>query len=283
MKYYHKYFRKKKGKIKILENAKKYVQLKFKGFSTIENKVSALPKDNLFAKVKYSKKILKQNGKKNILIAAHHFSDAPNAFGRFLFNDFYEWIDYLGLKSNNSKHNWYIKFHPSEFESNKETANFFLNKYKNLKLIPNHIKHGQLIHEGIDLVLTVYGTIGFEYAFFGVPVINAGKNNPHISYKFNYHPSNISDYNNAIQNFKKLKLNFNKNFFYEYFHMRYLDGFYLFNDEVDNANSHEQYNYHSPEIYKKWLENFNLEKDKQLKKHILNFINSNEFRCKKMV
>ena len=151
------------------------------------------------------------------MIAAHHFSDAPNAFGRFLFNDFYEWVDFLGKKTNELDYNWYIKFHPNEFESNKSTINFFLRKYKKLKLIPNNIKHSQLIAEGIDLVLTVYGTIGFEYAYFKIPVVNAGQNNPHIAYKFNFHPKNLSDYNFAIKNFNKLKFNFKKFFFMNIF------------------------------------------------------------------
>ena len=33
---------------------------------------------------------------KNILISCHDFTDSPNAYGKFIFNDFYEWINYLG-------------------------------------------------------------------------------------------------------------------------------------------------------------------------------------------
>ena len=39
-----------------------------------------------------------QKLKKKILIAAHHFSDAPNVYGKFIFSDFYDWIDFLGKK-----------------------------------------------------------------------------------------------------------------------------------------------------------------------------------------
>ena len=64
--------------------------------------------------------------------------------------------------------------------------------------------------------------------------------------------------------------------------MRYLDGFYLFDDEIDNADTFNEYDYHSPEIFEKWLKSFTLKKDLKLRKHLINFINSKEFRCKKL-
>ena len=43
----------------------------------------------------------------------------------------------------------------------------------------------QLIKEGIQCVLTVRGTIAWEYAWFGIPVVNACNNHPHNGYSFN--------------------------------------------------------------------------------------------------
>lgn len=280
MKYYEQYFSKKKNKKELLRKAKKLIDLKFSGYRTIENKCSQFPKDNLFKNIKYKNKILTQNNKKNILIAAHHFSDNPNVYGRFLFSDYYEWIDFLGKKSNNSKYNWYIKFHPLEFDFNKKIAEYFLEKYRNIKLIPNNIKHSQLISEGIDLVLTVNGTIGFEYAYFGKHVINAGLNNPHIAYNFNYHSKSISNYEYAIDNFSKLKLNFKKEQFYKYFYMRYLDSFYLFSDELDNNEDISFYQ--TPQVYQKWLNSYNKTIEKKIREHITNFILSRNYRCSRM-
>ena len=38
------------------------------------------------------------------------------------------------------------------------------------------------------MFLLCYGTVGYEYAYHGLTVINASKTNPHIQYKFNLHP-----------------------------------------------------------------------------------------------
>ena len=41
-------------------------------------------------------------------------------------------------------------------------------------------------NEGINAGLTVHGTVGSEYPYFNVPIVNASKNNPHMMYDFNY-------------------------------------------------------------------------------------------------
>ena len=255
------------------------IEKKFSGEATIENKISALPEGSPFKKENFGSRILSKNNKKKILIAAHHFSDAPNVYGKFIFNDFYDWVDFLGKKSENTNYEWYIKFHPMEFKANKKTSEYFLKKYKNLNLIDRDISHSQLIHEGISLVLTVYGTIGLEYAYFGIPVINAANNNPHKAYNFNYHAKNTQDYNNAIDNFESLNLNYDKNQIYEYFYMRYLNSFYLFEDEIQNISN--SIDYQSPLIYNKWLNYLNGDIDKNLKNTISKFVESKKFRCTK--
>ncbi len=268
------------ARLNSIKEGKKYIDRKFSGEKTIENKVTALPAESPLMTKNFNKRVLGFNQKKKILIAAHHFSDAPNAFGKNIFNDFYDWIDFLGKKTINSNNDWYIKFHPLEFDSNKVTIDFFLKKYPKLKLIDKNITHSQLINEGIDLILTVYGTIGLEYAYFKKPVINAGKINPHCSYEFNYHAENINDYDYAIDNFEKINLNYDKNFLYEYFYMRYLHGFYLFPDEIENDNNN--INYQSSFVYEKWMNICNNDLDEKLKNHIKSFVDSSEFRCTKV-
>ena len=154
--------------------------------------------------------------------------------------------------------------------------NFFLKKYPRFTLINSNISHSQLISEGIDLVLTVYGTIALEYAYFKIPVINASINNPHISYNFNYHPKNIKEYKNAIINFKKLNINFDKKQIYEYFFMRYLCTFYIFPDQLTNPGPLSQ-EYTS---YQKWLNIFNETLHFTTNSKIKKFIQSNKYRMK---
>ena len=262
--------------------SKKFVEKKFLGERTIENKVSNLPDEKLFGKTQFSKKLIKNKNKVNCLIAAHHFSDAPNVWGEFLFVDFYEWVDFLGNLSNKLDYDWYIKLHPLDFKKNEKTIKYFLKKYKNFNLVPQKTSHTQLISEGIDLVLTVYGTIGFEYAYHSIPVINASQNNPHISFKFNLSPKSIDEYEKSIRNFKDLELNFDKNLFYEYYYMRYINNFYLFSDELslDNNRSLEQFDDHSPDIYRKWFKLFSENEHKKFYSKISKFIDSGKYRYK---
>lgn len=267
-------------RIKSILQGKKFIDRKFAGEKTIENKVTALPGESPLKTKNFTDKVLRINKKNKILIAAHHFSDSPNAFGRNIFNDFYDWVDFLGKKSSNSEYDWYIKFHPLEYDANKDTVKFFLKKYPTLKLIDKNITHSQLISEKINVILTIYGTIGLEYAYFNIPVINAGSKNPHCSYNFNYHAKNIDDYNYAIDNFEKIKLNYDKKYIYEYFYMRYLHGFYLFPDELEN--DYGNIDYQSCLIYGKWMNIHNEKLNIKLRDHIKSFVDSSSFRCVKI-
>jgi len=259
--------------------SKEYVDKKFSGKKTIENKISNLPPNKLFGNVKFKKKIIKDKNKTNCLVAAHHFSDAPNAWGGLLFDDFFEWIDFLGNLSNELDYDWYIKFHPMDFKDNLDTVNFFLKKYKKFHLIERDTSHEQLISEGINLVLTGFGTIGFEYAYFKIPVINASINNPHISFDFNAHPSSIKEYKDSIINYKDLKINYDKKQLYEYFFMRYLNNFSLYPDELSrDTNMEPGAGDHSSLVYKKWLNLFNEEFNKDLKYKLTNFIDSDQYK-----
>jgi hypothetical protein len=44
-----------------------------------------------------------------------------------------------------------------------------------------------LVNSGFAAAFTAYGTVGHEFPYFGIPVVNAG-DNPHIDYGFCAHP-----------------------------------------------------------------------------------------------
>lgn len=248
---------------------------KFSGKKTIENKVSLLPSNKLFGDVLNLKRVLKKNEKTKCLIAAHHFSDAPNAWGRLLFNDFYDWVQYLGELSERLDYDFYIKFHPMDQKENTKTAEFFLNKYKRFNLVNPNVSHEQLIQEGINLVLTAYGTIGMEYAYHNIPVINASINNPHINFSFNHNPTNLKEYEWSIKNYKDLDIQFNKDEISEYFYMRYLNAFYLYPDELTNTDIEPT---HTAKAYSRWLNIFSISYHENLLKKIEYFINTKNFK-----
>ena len=135
------------------------------------------------------KKVLNVSKKKKILIAAHDFIDAPHVFGPgcILFNDFCDWLNFLYDLSKETDYEWYIKSHPHQSKKSDQIFEDFIINKKSFIKIPKHTSHIQIAKEGINCVLTVYGTIAWEYAYFKIPVINASYFNPHMSYNFNLH------------------------------------------------------------------------------------------------
>jgi hypothetical protein len=67
--------------------------------------------------------------------------------------------------------------------------------------------NSDLIEQGIDVVLTVYGTIAFEAAELGALVIGASKRAPHSNYKFALCPESIAEYEDFLLNVDTLKKN----------------------------------------------------------------------------
>ena len=132
-------------------------------------------------------RLLSESEKLKILVATHCFFDSPHSYGFNAFPDFWEWLHFIGRFSEQVDHEFYLKTHPDYLPGNMEILQYFLRTYPRFQLLPSDASHHQLIREGISVALTVYGTIGMEYAALGIPVVNASLNNPHVAYGFNYH------------------------------------------------------------------------------------------------
>ena len=216
----------KKTKIKLLNDAKKNLNLRFSGKEDVRYKI-ARPIKSVFSNTQIYKN--KNRGKnKNILIAAHCFMDAPHVYGDMIFNDFFDWLTFLGKITTKKKYdkniNWYIKVHPSLYDRNIKIFQRFIEKFPKFKLVDKFETHNFLINNiGIDAVLTVYGSIAHEYPLFNIPVLNAGTN-PHMGYKFSITPKSKLDYENFIDNLlsKNKKMKIQKKQIYEFYAMHHL-------------------------------------------------------------
>ena len=85
-----------------------------------------------YGKIK-KKRLIKVSKKIKILIAAHCFSDSPHSYGYNIFDDFYDWIENLGIISEKTDYDWYVKTHPDYIESSKLTLIKLIKKYPKLK------------------------------------------------------------------------------------------------------------------------------------------------------
>jgi hypothetical protein len=232
----------------------------------------------------YSNKILKSKIKKTnnlkVLIATHCFFDNPHPYGKNLFVDFYEWIDFLGKISKKTNYDWYIKLHANYLPGTKEIIEYFIKKYPSIKYLPNNYSHHQIIKEGVNIALTCFGTIASEYPMYDRNVINCSTNNPHIDYNFSISPKSLKEYKKLLLNLGKIKNNINKNEIYEFYVMNnILRTPWLMDDYEDLVTSSKGYYFQfTPEMFSHWLKkNFSVEKHEILTNKINQFIESNDY------
>ncbi len=279
-------FLSKKEKLKARTEGLKVLKNRISGSSGVKSGHSYISKSSFKKSYKNKKKLLLNNNKINVLIATQDFFDAINVFGRFIFNDFYEWLYFLGKVSKKTNYNWYIKDHPNYAGKYKKYQPFTTNitkeickKFPNIKRIPPSTPHNQLINEGIDVVLTVFGSVQFEYPFFNVPVITASNNVQSNNYNFSIKSLNKKDYLNKILNLKKIRPKLKIKEICEFYYMNFI----FHNQEIVyplynkfNLTKKKWDLYWSEEFYKFWYENFSLEQHNEILNTIDNFYKSKD-------
>jgi len=226
-------------------------------------------------------RLLRVSDKKKILIATHCFFDSPHSYGKNIFPDFYEWMDFLGKMTECTDYDWYIKTHPDFLPGTKEIIDSFIVRYPKFTLLPCDASHHQIIAEGINLALTSYGTIAFEYAALGIPVINASMNNPHVAYDFNLHAPDTETYRSMLLDLDKLDLRIDKRQVYEYYFMRYIhntEDIFFENYEESLAEIGGYNSQFTCMAYKKWIAEWTPSRHDMIVKALHAFVASSKFR-----
>ena len=191
-----------------------------------------------------------------VLIATHCFFDNPRAYGGMLFNDFYEWISYLGEISTVTDYDWYIKTHRDFLPGTVEALAELTNRYPKLKLINPETSWHQLREEGVSIILTCYGSVGHELPLLGFKVINAGYN-PHVAYKFNWHAKSVADYKSILLNLETLGEIQELDSIYEFYFVHYKlskQGGFLFDSYDEMCEYLKNPGVHSNEIFRRVLD-----------------------------
>lgn len=228
------------------------------------------------------KRVLKNDKKFKVLIAPHSFCDAPHQLGRHLFPDYFEWLKFIILNAS-KKYDWYIKCHPNfvdYFDNTLSVVKKMIKLNTSIKYLNPLISHNQLIKEGINAVITCHGTIGSEYPYFNLLVINASNSNPHIKYKFNIHPRSINSLKKILNNLDKQKIIIKKKEVLEYYFMKniYFSNDWLFENFEELIKYCGGYkNIYTNKCYGFWLKTWNKEKQNKLTNSINNFISSKNY------
>ncbi len=273
-----------KYKTKALNYSKKQIERRFSGEVGINMYYSTM---SSFTDYKYKKRVIKKSNKTKILIASHCFLDSPHCYGKnSIFPDFYEWFDFLGKLSQKKNYEWYVKTHPNYKAETKKVVDDFVKKYPKIKLISPEISHHQIIKEGINCAITVHGTIAWEYAYFGIPVISCSKNNPHINFNFTYHANSIKKIKWAVDNINRLNLNFSKKEIYKFYFMNnvfrqsdwFLDDLDKFIHKIGGNK-----NLSRMKFYDSWIDEFNEKKFNRTYKLLENHLAKHNFLIPKKI
>ncbi len=264
-------------KIKGLKLSKKKIYQRINGIDNSEiNSAKSSPYD-----LKFRKNIIKKSSRIKVLVATHCFLDSPHIFGNFFFPDFMQWLLFLNKISKKTNYDWYIKSHPNFNPITHKLLKDFVKKNKNFTLLPINYGHKQILSEKINFALTVYGTIGWEYAYMGIPVINASKNNPHYNYKFNINPNSLREYENILLNLNSTKIKINKSEITQFYLMAYIYHVvdWVFRDQKQLKKAVNNFNKSFEKgTYINWIKSFNMEKHNKIIQSLNNFLKSKKFK-----
>lgn len=146
------------------------------------------------------------NGKKNVVIMAHCFTDAARCSSFLLYRDYYNWLEEtLKIASTISGVNWIVKAHPTRRHYGEGDEVFMLTeRYNtgNLTYMPDEFST-TVVPQIADAIVTCVGTAGVEFACFGIPVIIAGRA-WYSGYGFTVEPKTVWEYKRALQNVDKM-------------------------------------------------------------------------------
>jgi hypothetical protein len=194
-----------------------------------------------------------------------------------------EWLEWLALYSKESKFDWFIKAHPAFFPSDVVFLNEYCARNPHIRFVSSEYSNKELVDQGINVVLTVYGTIAFEMAYLGILVVNASEFAPHSNYSFSISPRSIPDYKSTLDNLKTLtsNLQIDKNDIYHFYDLHHLrrNYYWLFDTTFHEITNGFGVDYSDPlEIFCFYLEL--LENQSYLtetKRKISNFIKSDSY------
>lgn len=255
--------------------AKKELDLKFKGKQTKDTAERIGKKIKPVLQYEKLTKIKKRS--KNILIALHSIYDAPHVYGNWVFLDQYEYLKFLGKKSNELKDfNWLVKIHPVLFDKEFNLVNDIIKNYPNLKILNKNITNAEILKRGVKCVLTAYGNISYEFGYLGIPSILCSKNHPFKGFEFIKDSSNIREYNNILNNIKNLDHAINIKDICKFYYIRFLKRGHMFPNFNELCSKiGEQVN--TPIIFEKWLEVADIKYHRKINLKIKKFVKSNKF------
>ncbi|WP_457563540.1 hypothetical protein [Caminibacter pacificus] len=178
-------------------------------------------RNSSFSSEECDQKIFFSSSSPKIVVMLPDFFDSPHIYRFLLFPDFWEWIVYTLELAQKTSFEWYVKPHPNALPGNEKIVARLKKMFPKIVFLDPRISNRCLLKENVASVFTAYGSVGHEFPYYGIPVVNAG-DNPHIAYSFNFHPSTIDEYKNFVLNAGDLKLDIDRREIEEFYYMHYI-------------------------------------------------------------
>lgn len=141
--------------------------------------------------------------KKNVVIMAHTFTDAVFNYGELYFRDYYDWTEQtLKLAGENREVNWILKPHPTRnsYNESEDSIEDMYERYKkpNIFFLPDDVS-AESIRNIADVLVTIGGNAGAEFACEGIPAVIVGK--PYYSgFGYTVEPKTREEYEECLKN-----------------------------------------------------------------------------------
>ena len=186
-----------------------YLEEKFHGNAGKELDRGAFKDKITLSRKEVQQKLGLDETKKNVVIMAHTFTDAVFNYGDYYFRDYYDWVEKtLAIASQEKSVNWILKPHPtrSAYNEEKDSIEKLFEKYrrKNMYLLSDDVS-AESIRFIADVIITIGGSAGGEFACFGIPSVIVGK--PYYSgFGYTIEPTSYEEYEQQLQNISQIGL-----------------------------------------------------------------------------
>jgi hypothetical protein len=173
----------------------------------LDSEIKQIDAQKAYSGKVYSREMLREalgitSGSKIGFVAAHVFCDSPHLSSSMLHADYYLWlVETIDCCAEAHDMAWIVKPHPScalYGEEGMVEALVLAKGASNIHVCPRDMNTSSL-RDCADVILTVHGTVGLEYACLGIPTILAGT--PfYAGFGFTHEPVSADAYNGMMRN-----------------------------------------------------------------------------------
>lgn len=133
-----------------------------------------------------------------LIVFLHDFFDSPHIYPDLVFDDFWQWICFTIQTLIDSDISFFVKPHPNHIAGNAELLERLKRTFPKISFLSTTITNRQLVDAGMKAGVTVYGTVGHELAYLGIPTICCARH-PHHTFNFCRTARSVDEYQKMLR------------------------------------------------------------------------------------